>query len=95
MKEQQAYDIPLRGAFYILYNAAKKDIKDPELFAGFEKQLPYCSNKQVIRKWPSQVLAREIFGGLYAYYKCSCGSLEMLSKLEDALALNAAFVRNR
>ncbi len=49
VKSRKDYDVPLRSMAFILYNAAKCDIKDPELFANYEKQMPYAPDMTLFR----------------------------------------------
>ena len=71
---------------YILYNAAKRGIKDSELYANYEKQMPYAVNMTL---YP-----REAFGGLYAYYKSSLGTFSRMRYFETLVEKNAKFISN-
>lgn len=41
IKHKKDYDVPLSAMANILYNTAKKGIYDPELYANYEKQMPF------------------------------------------------------
>lgn len=55
-------------------------IYDPEVFEKFEAKYPDLINKQIY--------SRHAFGGLWAYYKSSLGSIEGIKFWEELLESN-------
>ncbi len=77
--------MPLRSMAYILYNAARQGINDPELFENYEKQMPYCSDMTL--------RPREAFGGVYAYYRTGLGTTKKMKYFEAYLEKHRDKVR--
>jgi len=73
------YDVPLRSMAYVLYNAAKRGISDPELYENYEKQMPFVSDS---------LTPREAFGGMYAYYRSSLGTPAKILPFEKMVETN-------
>ena len=80
IKERKTFLLPLRGMGYMLYHIAYSKTYEPEIFREFEERY-----RDLIS---TQVLTRHAFGGLWAYYKSSMGTLEGLKFWEDTLEKN-------
>ena len=77
----RGFRLPVKNMALILYNMQLKEIYDPVIYEGFEKELPSASTKYNC--------GRICFGALYAYYKSNLGSMYGIdfweSQLEDNL----------
>lgn len=80
MKETKQYLLPARSIAYILYHMVYDKIYDPDVFWKFEAKYPDIINKEIV-SWHA-------FGGLWAYYKSSMGSVEGIKFWETLLENN-------